>query len=162
MQTDREQHRLPLLKTSWGGGGRGMRVLENEADLIALVDVARREAQAAFGNDEVYLEKLVRNAAMWRCKSSATWRVMWCTCSSAIAACSGATKSGGASASALFGCSHRQHLCDCALRLARQVGYSCAGTVEFLDADTSQAYFIEVNPRIQVEHTVTEEVTGWI
>ena len=51
-----------MLKASWGGGGRGMRVLENEADLIALVDVARREAQAAFGNDEVYLEKLVRNA----------------------------------------------------------------------------------------------------
>lgn len=151
-----------MLKASWGGGGRGMRVLENEADLLALVDVARREAQAAFGNDEVYLEKLVRNARHVEVQilgdlAGNVVHLFERDCSMQRRN----QKVVERAPAPYLDEATRQHLCDCAMRLARQVGYSCAGTVEFLlDADTNQAYFIEVNPRIQVEHTVTEEVTG--
>jgi pyruvate carboxylase len=125
-----------MLKASWGGGGRGMRVIEDESDLLEQVAAARREAQAAFGNDEVYLEKLVRNARHVEVQ--------------------------------IMGDSHGQvvHLFerDCTVQRRHQkiVERACnAGTVEFLqDVDTGEFYFIEVNPRIQVEHTVTEQITG--
>jgi pyruvate carboxylase len=87
-----------MLKASWGGGGRGMRVIEDESSLLENVAAARREAQAAFGNDEVYLEKLVRNArhvevhAMLKYRSLVIHTARLCTCSSAIARCSDAIK----------------------------------------------------------------------
>ncbi len=81
-----------MLKASWGGGGRGMRVIETEVDLEAQLDVARREAGAAFGNDEVYLEKLVRRARHVKSRSWATPTATSCTSSSATAPCSAATR----------------------------------------------------------------------
>ncbi|QHS08773.1 pyruvate carboxylase [Sinimarinibacterium sp. NLF-5-8] len=151
-----------MLKASWGGGGRGMRVIESADDLAAQVDVARREALSAFGNDEVYLEKLVRRAR------HVEVQVLGDTHGNLVHLferdCSVQRRNQKvverAPAPYLTDAT-RAAICESALKLARAVNYSHAGTVEFLmDADTGHFYFIEVNPRIQVEHTVTEEVTG--
>ncbi|MCP3017660.1 pyruvate carboxylase [Cupriavidus basilensis] len=151
-----------MLKASWGGGGRGMRVLENEQDLGNSLPVARREALAAFGNDEVYVEKLVRNARHVEVQilGDAHGTVVHlferdCTVQRRN------QKVVERAPAPYLDPAGRQALCDSALKLMRAVGYTHAGTVEFLmDADSGQFYFIEVNPRIQVEHTVTEMVTG--
>ncbi|MDH4015000.1 MAG: pyruvate carboxylase [Chromatiales bacterium] len=151
-----------MLKASWGGGGRGMRVLENAADLEESLDVARREAAAAFGNDEVYVEKLVRHAR------HVEVQVLGDSAGNLVHLferdCSVQRRNQKvverAPASYLSD-SQRETLCGLALRLAAAANYVNAGTVEFLmDVDSGEFYFIEVNPRIQVEHTVTEEVTG--
>ena len=81
-----------MLKASWGGGGRGMRVIESDAQLTELLPVARREAKAGFGNDEVYLEKLVRKARHIEVQILGDTTATWCTCSSATAPCSAATR----------------------------------------------------------------------
>ncbi len=151
-----------MLKASWGGGGRGMRVVETEADLGPAMEVARREAKAAFGNDEVYLEKLVRRAR------HVEVQVIGDTHGNLVHAferdCSVQRRNQKVVERApapYLEESRRAELCGAALKLARAAKYTHAGTVEFLmDADTDDFYFIEVNPRIQVEHTVTEEVTG--
>jgi pyruvate carboxylase len=151
-----------MLKASWGGGGRGMRVIENEADLAGQLGAARREAAAAFGNDEVYLEKLVRRAR------HVEVQIMGDTHGNLVHLferdCSVQRRNQKVVERApapYLDEAGRQALCESALALGRAVGYTHAGTVEFLmDADTGRFYFIEVNPRIQVEHTVTEQVTG--
>lgn len=151
-----------MLKASWGGGGRGMRVIETEADLAPMIEVARREALAAFGNDEVYLEKLVRRAR------HVEVQILGDTHGNVVHLferdCSVQRRNQKVVERApapYLDETTRSELCESALKLARAVNYTHAGTVEFLmDADTGKFYFIEVNPRIQVEHTVTEEVTG--
>jgi pyruvate carboxylase len=151
-----------MLKASWGGGGRGMRVIETEAELPGQLEVARREAAAAFGNDEMYLEKLVRRAR------HVEVQIIGDTHGNLVHLferdCSVQRRNQKVVERApapYLTDSTRKELCESALRLGRAVGYTHAGTVEFLmDADTGQFYFIEVNPRIQVEHTVTEQVTG--
>ncbi|HEY5632447.1 MAG TPA: pyruvate carboxylase [Burkholderiaceae bacterium] len=151
-----------MLKASWGGGGRGMRVIESDEDLAANLDVARREAGAAFGNDEVYLEKLVRRAR------HVEVQILGDTHGNIVHLferdCSVQRRNQKVVERApapYLDDAGRAELCEAALSLARAVGYTHAGTVEFLiDADTGEFYFIEVNPRIQVEHTVTEQVTG--
>ncbi|KHK55801.1 pyruvate carboxylase [Ralstonia sp. A12] len=151
-----------MLKASWGGGGRGMRVLESEQDLGTSLAAARREALAAFGNDEVYVEKLVRNAR------HVEVQVLGDTHGNLVHLyerdCTVQRRNQKVVERApapYLDRASRDSLCEAALRLARAVGYSHAGTVEFLmDADSGLFYFIEVNPRIQVEHTVTEMVTG--
>ncbi len=151
-----------MLKASWGGGGRGMRVIENEVELPGQLELARREAAAAFGNDEMYLEKLVRRAR------HVEVQILGDTHGNLVHLferdCSVQRRNQKvverAPAPYLTDAT-RKELCESALRLGRAVSYTHAGTVEFLmDADTNQFYFIEVNPRIQVEHTVTEQVTG--
>ncbi|RUM96086.1 pyruvate carboxylase [Pseudaminobacter arsenicus] len=151
-----------MLKASWGGGGRGMRAIRSEADLAREVTEGKREAKAAFGKDEVYLEKLVerarhvevqllgdgqgnvvhlfeRDCSIQRRNQKVVERAPAPYLSEAL----------------------RQELCGHALKIGLETNYIGAGTVEFLqDADTGKFYFMEVNPRIQVEHTVTEEVTG--
>ena len=153
-----------MLKASWGGGGRGMRVVDERVRARRrMVATARREAKAAFGNDEVYLEKLVRARAAHRSAAAGRLRTATsCTCSSATARCSGAIRrSSSARRRRSSTTQQRRELCEQALKIGRAVQYLNAGTVEFLqDADTGKFYFIEVNPRVQVEHTVTEAVTG--
>jgi len=151
-----------MLKASWGGGGRGMRAIDSEADLVSQFDAARREAQAAFGNGEVYLERLVRRARhievqiLGDCHGNLV-HLFERDCSVQRRN----QKVVERAPAPYLDPAGRQSLCDAALRLARAVGYTHAGTVEFLmDADTGAFYFIEVNPRIQVEHTVTEQITG--
>ncbi|MFC5303449.1 pyruvate carboxylase [Azospira restricta] len=151
-----------MLKASWGGGGRGMRVIESEAELGPLMEVARREALAAFGNDEVYLEKLVRRAR------HVEVQVLGDTHGRRVHLferdCSVQRRNQKVVERApapYLDEATRAELCASALKLADAANYTHAGTVEFLmDADTGRFYFIEVNPRIQVEHTVTEQVTG--
>lgn len=151
-----------MLKASWGGGGRGMRVIESEADLQPMMEVAKREALAAFGNDEVYLEKLVRHAR------HVEVQVLGDTHGNLVHLferdCSVQRRNQKVVERApapYLDDTARAALCESALKLARAAHYTHAGTVEFLmDADTGKFYFIEVNPRIQVEHTVTEQVTG--
>ena len=151
-----------MLKASWGGGGRGMRVVEEAAQLPEMVAVARREAKAAFGNDEVYLEKLVRRARHVEVQilGDAHGNLVHlydrdCTVQRRN------QKVVERAPSVFLDAARREELCELGLRIGRAVGYLNAGTVEFLqDADTGQFHFIEVNPRIQVEHTVTEVVTG--
>jgi pyruvate carboxylase len=151
-----------MLKASWGGGGRGMRIVEQESELKELVDSARREAKAAFGNDEVYLEKLVRRARHIEVQllgdSKGNLVHLFerdCTVQRRN------QKVVERAPATFFSDEQRRDLCGQALNIGRAVSYLNAGTVEFLqDADSGQFYFIEVNPRIQVEHTVTEAVTG--
>jgi len=151
-----------MLKASWGGGGRGMRVIEGEADLRAQLPVARREAAAAFGNDEVYLEKLVRRARHVEVQLLGDQHGTLVHLFERDCSVQRRNQKVVERAPAPYlSESQRTELCEAALRLGRAVRYTHAGTVEFLmDADTSRFYFIEVNPRIQVEHTVTEMVTG--
>ncbi|MDH4987545.1 pyruvate carboxylase [Aminobacter anthyllidis] len=151
-----------MLKASWGGGGRGMRAIRSEADLAREVTEGKREAKAAFGKDEVYLEKLIERAR------HVEVQVLGDTHGNAVHLferdCSIQRRNQKVVERApapYLSEELRQELCGYALKLARDTAYIGAGTVEFLqDADTGKFYFIEVNPRIQVEHTVTEQVTG--
>ena len=151
-----------MLKASWGGGGRGMRIVENDADLIDAVAAARREAKAAFGKDEVYLEKLIRRARHIEVQ------ILGDTHGNLVHLyerdCTVQRRNQKVverAPAAFLTDAQRAELCEAALKIGRAVAYRAAGTVEFLqDADTGKFYFIEVNPRIQVEHTVTECVTG--
>jgi pyruvate carboxylase len=150
-----------MIKASAGGGGRGMRVVRDAADLPELLERARSEARKAFGDDAVFLEKLVlrpkhievqvlgdshgnlvhlfeRDCSVQRRHQKVVEYAPAWSLPQAL----------------------RQKLADDALKVARQVNYTNAGTVEFLVAADGAHYFIEVNPRIQVEHTVTEAITG--
>jgi pyruvate carboxylase len=151
-----------MLKASWGGGGRGMRAIATETELEGALAAARREALAAFGNDEVYFEKLVQRARHVEVQilGDRHGNVVHlferdCTVQRRN------QKVVERAPAPYLDDTQRQALCDSAIRLMQAVNYTHAGTVEFLmDADSGQFYFIEVNPRIQVEHTVTELITG--
>jgi pyruvate carboxylase len=151
-----------MLKASWGGGGRGMRMIDSDAELQTQLPVARREAAAAFGNDEVYLEKLVRRARHVEVQIMGDLHGQLVHLFERDCSVQRRNQKVVERAPAPYlSEAQRQALCQSALKLGSAVGYTHAGTVEFLmDADTEQFYFIEVNPRIQVEHTVTEQVTG--
>ncbi|MDP1651441.1 MAG: pyruvate carboxylase [Rhodocyclaceae bacterium] len=151
-----------MLKASWGGGGRGMRVIETEADLGPAMEMARREAAAAFGNDELYLEKLVRRARHVEVQVMGDMHGNLVHLFERDCTVQRRNQKVVERAPAPYLSEQRRaELCAAALRLAKAANYTHAGTVEFLmDADTDKFYFIEVNPRIQVEHTVTELVTG--
>ncbi len=151
-----------MLKASWGGGGRGMRVIRSEADLAKEVTEAKREAKAAFGKDEVYLEKLVERAR------HVESQILGDTHGNVVHLferdCSVQRRNQKVVERApapYLSDAQRQELAAYSLKIAKATNYIGAGTVEYLmDADTGKFYFIEVNPRIQVEHTVTEVVTG--
>ena len=151
-----------MLKASWGGGGRGMRVIRDEAQLLKDVTAAKREAKAAFGKDEIYLEKLVERARHVEVqilgdRHGNIVHLFERDCSVQRRH----QKVVERAPAPYLSDAQRAELCDYAIKIAKATHYVCAGTVEFLmDADTGQFYFIEVNPRIQVEHTVTEVVTG--
>ncbi|MGN6545992.1 MAG: pyruvate carboxylase, partial [Aureliella sp.] len=151
-----------MLKAAKGGGGRGMRVVESEAALAGALETAQRESLNAFGSDEVFVEKLVRNARHIEVqilgdKHGQLIHLFERDCSvqrrhQKVVELAPAPNLDPRVAKDLH---------EAALAIGRYVGYEAAGTVEFLvDADSGKFYFIEVNPRIQVEHTVTEEVTG--
>lgn len=151
-----------MLKASWGGGGRGMRIIESEDELEGQVKTARREAAAAFGNDEVYLEKLVRNARHVEVQIIGDQAGNVVHLFERDCTVQRRNQKVVERAPALYLTDEtRAELCNSAIRLAKAANYANAGTVEYLmDAETGRFYFIEVNPRIQVEHTVTEVVTG--
>ena len=151
-----------MLKAAKGGGGRGMRMIDSADQLPAALEQAQREAKNAFGSDEVFIEKLVKRARHIEVQ------ILGDTAGNLIHLherdCSVQRRHQKVVELAPAPNLDRrlaQKLHESALAIGNQVGYSNAGTVEFLlDVDSGDYYFIEVNPRIQVEHTVTEEVTG--
>ncbi|MGD9604099.1 MAG: biotin carboxylase N-terminal domain-containing protein, partial [Gammaproteobacteria bacterium] len=151
-----------MLKASWGGGGRGMRVIEDAASLNELVTVGRREAEQAFGNGEVYLEKLIRRARHVEVQVIGDRHGNLVHLFDRDCTVQRRNQKVVERAPSMFlSDAQRAEVCEAAVRLCRAAGYYNAGTVEFLqNADTGDIYFIEVNPRIQVEHTVTESITG--
>ena len=151
-----------MVKASWGGGGRGMRMIERAGDLAEQVAAARRESMAAFGSDEVFLEKLVRRARHVEVQLIGDSRGNVVHLFERDCSMQRRNQKVVERAPAPYlEPDARDGLCNAAVRLARAAGYENAGTAEFLlDTDTAMPWFIEVNPRIQVEHTVTEEVTG--
>ena len=151
-----------IIKAAFGGGGRGMRVVTKPGDLADLLDEAQGEAGRAFGNSAVFLERYIPRAKHIEVQILGD-------------------KHGNVVHLHERDCSvQRRHqkvieiapsihldkkvqveLCDAAVKLCKEIGYDNAGTVDFLyDQDTKEWFFIEMNPRIQVEHTVTEVITG--
>jgi pyruvate carboxylase len=151
-----------MIKASFGGGGRGMRVVQDAGELPGKLEEARREAGSAFGRPEVFLERYIARAKhievqilgdghgtlvhLWERDCSVQRRHQ---------------KVVEVAPSIDLPDALRIRICESAATLCRSVGYRSAGTVEFLlDLDRNEFFFIEVNPRIQVEHTVTEVITG--
>ena len=151
-----------MLKASWGGGGRGMRPIEDEAGLVEAVHSGKREARAAFGRDEVYLEKLIRRARHVEVQLLGdSWGNLVHLYERDCSVQRRNQKVIERAPAPYLDEATRCALSAAALRIGRATGYVGAGTVEFLlDEESGAYYFIEANPRIQVEHTVTEMVTG--
>ena len=151
-----------IIKAAFGGGGRGMRVVQDPKDLKPLLDEAQGEAERAFGNPAVFLERYIGRAKHIEVqvlgdKEGNVVHLHERDCSVQrrhqkvieIAPSIGLPET------------VREGLCRAAVEIAQAIGYYSAGTVEFLlDLDTHEWFFIEMNPRIQVEHTVTEVITG--
>ena len=151
-----------MIKASFGGGGRGMRIVRGRSELATRLLEAQREAASAFGRSEVFLERYITKAKhievqilgdahgslvhLWERDCSVQRRHQ---------------KVVEVAPAINLPQELRERMCEAAARMCRRVGYQGAGTVEFLlDTERGDFYFIEVNPRIQVEHTVTEVVTG--
>jgi pyruvate carboxylase len=151
-----------IVKAAMGGGGRGMRIVQDEAALEARLEEAQGEAKSAFGDASVFLEKYLPRARHLEVQILAdghgnVLHLFERDCSVQRRY----QKVVEVAPAANLPASVRMELCEAALRIARKARYCNAGTVEFLyDVDSGKWYFIEVNPRIQVEHTVTEMVTG--
>lgn len=156
-----EQHGYPLMiKAALGGGGRGMRVVQTASDLASAYERAKSEAKAAFGSDEVYVEKCILNpkhieVQILGDKHGNLVHLYERDCSIQRRH----QKVVEIAPSNSISVELRNRICDAAVKLMENVSYINAGTVEFLVAG-DEFYFIEVNPRIQVEHTITEMVTG--
>jgi acetyl-CoA carboxylase biotin carboxylase subunit len=150
-----------LVKAAAGGGGMGIRVVRSWAELEAAIPLARREAQAAFGDGTLYLERLIERTRHIEVQLLADGH------GHAIhlgeRECSiqrRHQKLIEEAPSRALDPAQRRRICRAAVRVAQAVGYVGAGTVEFLLDPKGSFYFLEVNPRLQVEHTVTEAVTG--
>ena len=151
-----------IIKAAFGGGGRGMRVVAKPGELAALLDEAQGEAGRAFGNPAVFLERYIPRAKHIEVQilGDQHGRVVHLherDCSVQRRH----QKVIEIAPSVDLDRRVRAELCEAAVRLCHEIKYDNAGTVEFLyDLDTMEWFFIEMNPRIQVEHTVTEVVTG--
>jgi len=150
-----------MIKAAAGGGGMGIRAAKSRAELEATIPSARREAQSAFGDGTVYLERMVEGARHIEVQllGDAQGHVIHLgerECSIQRRH----QKLIEESPSRAVNEELRQRICGAAEAIGRAVGYVGAGTVEFLLDDEGCFYFLEVNPRLQVEHTVTEAVTG--
>ncbi|EPY2277033.1 pyruvate carboxylase [Clostridium sporogenes] len=150
-----------MLKAAAGGGGRGMRIVRTEEELISSFKSAKNEAKKAFGIDDIFIEKYLENPKHIEVQilgdkhgnivhlherdcsiQRRHQKVIEFTPAFALPK------------------EKREEICSDALKIARTVGYRSAGTLEFLVDTSGHHYFIEMNPRIQVEHTVTEMITG--
>ncbi len=151
-----------IIKAAFGGGGRGMRVVHKAGDLDSLLDEAQGEAERAFGNPAVFLEKYIPRAKHIEVqvlgdRHGNVLHLHERDCSVQRRH----QKVVEIAPSVHLDDRVRHELCDASARIAKEIGYDNAGTIEFLyDLDTKDWFFIEMNPRIQVEHTVTEQITG--
>ncbi|HMJ66617.1 MAG TPA: biotin carboxylase N-terminal domain-containing protein, partial [Candidatus Binatia bacterium] len=151
-----------IIKAAFGGGGRGMRVVNKSGELPHLLEEARNEAERAFGNPAVFLERYIPRAKHIEVQvlgdhHGEVLHLHERDCSVQRRH----QKVVEIAPSVSIDEKVRRDLCDAAVRMAREVNYDNAGTIEFLyDLDRNEWFFIEMNPRIQVEHTVTEVITG--
>jgi propionyl-CoA carboxylase alpha chain len=151
-----------LVKAAAGGGGKGMRVVESEADLAEAVAAAQREAKGAFGDDRVFLERYVPRARHIEIQILGDEHGNLIHLGERECSIQRRHQKVIEEApSPVIDDAQRTAMGESALKLARTLGYRSAGTVEFLyDEDRREFSFLEVNTRLQVEHPVTEEVTG--
>lgn len=151
-----------IIKAAFGGGGRGMRVVQKEEELDSLLDQAQNEAENAFGNPAVFLERFVGRA------KHIEVQILGDTHGNIVHLherdCSVQRRHQKVieiAPSVDLDVQVRNELCEAGVKISESIGYNNAGTAEFLyDLDSNEWYFIEMNPRIQVEHTVTEIITG--
>jgi len=150
-----------MIKASAGGGGRGMRIAQNEKELVKFLRMAQSEAKAAFGNDDVYMEKYVARPRHieFQILADGHGNIIHLgdrDCSIQRRHQKLIEESPSPSISA----DKRKEMGEVAVRAAQAVGYTSAGTIEFLVEPDGSYYFMEMNTRVQVEHPVTEMVTG--
>jgi pyruvate carboxylase len=151
-----------IIKAAFGGGGRGMRVVNKEEDLKPMLEEAQGEAERAFGNSAVFLERYIGRAKHLEVQvlgdrhgNVVHLHERDCSVQRRYQKVVEVAPSIGLPQKVV------DDLCHAGVELARNIGYDNAGTVEFLlDQETKEWFFIEMNPRIQVEHTVTEQITG--
>lgn len=150
-----------LLKAAAGGGGMGIRAARSQAELEAAIPLARREAESAFGDGNLYLERLIEHTRHIEVQLLADGHghiihlgERECSIQRRH------QKLVEEAPSRALGPALKRRICRAAVRIARAAGYVGAGTVEFLLDQEGNFYFLEVNPRLQVEHTVTEAITG--
>lgn len=150
-----------LIKASAGGGGRGIRIAHDAEELAREFPLAQREAQAAFGSGAVYLERFIRQARHIEVQVLGDGQHAVHLFERECSLQRRRQKVFEEAPSPALSEAQRAALCESAVRLARQIGYRGAGTLEYLfDAVSGEFFFIEMNTRIQVEHPVTEMVTG--
>ncbi|GCB00295.1 MULTISPECIES: pyruvate carboxylase [Mycolicibacterium] len=157
-----EHMQFPLfVKAVAGGGGRGMRRVADPADLREAIEAASREADSAFGDPTVFLEQAVVNPRHIEVQILAdTYGNVMHLFERDCSVQRRHQKVIELAPAPNLDPELRTRMCADAVAFARQIGYTCAGTVEFLVDERGQHVFIEMNPRIQVEHTVTEEITA--
>ncbi len=157
-----EEYGYPIIiKAVNGGGGRGMRVVHNAEEVLTAYDLAKSEAKKAFGNDEIYLEKYLCNPKHIEVQILGDMHgnivhLFERDCSVQRRH----QKLVEIAPAFALPLEQRKAICDAAVKLMKNVDYVSAGTVEFLATPDGKFYFIEVNPRIQVEHTITEQITS--
>jgi acetyl-CoA carboxylase biotin carboxylase subunit len=151
-----------VVKATAGGGGRGIRVVYDEEELVRVLKIAQAEAAASFGNADVYIEKFIREMRHIEVQVLADENGNCIHLGERE--CSIQTvrhqKVVEEALSASIRPAMRRRIGDAAVKAARAVGYANAGTVEFIYTPQNEFYFMEMNTRIQVEHPVTEAVTG--
>src|SRR5699024_2241586 len=156
-----KDHGYPIIiKATLGGGGRGMRIVNNESELSESYDRAKSEAKSAFGNDEIYVEKFIEDPKHIEVqvigdKHGNIVHLFERDCSVQRRH----QKVVEVAPSINLDEQLRNEINNAAVQLMKNIEYVNAGTVEFL-VSKNKFYFIEVNPRIQVEHTITEMITG--
>lgn len=151
-----------MMKATAGGGGKGMRVVWKEEDVIELYDAIQREAAAAFGNDGVYMEKFVEEPRHIEIQIAGDQYGKACHMSERDCSIQRRhQKLVEETPSPFMTPALRKAMGEAAIQAALAVGYEGVGTVEFLVDKHRNFYFMEMNTRIQVEHTITEEVIGW-
>ncbi len=151
-----------LLKASAGGGGKGMRTVSKESDFLSALNEVRREAKNVFGDDRVIIEKYIESGRHIEVQilGDNTGKILHlfereCTIQRRYQKIIEETPS------KILDNQLRKQMVDCAIQIGKKLGYKSLGTVEFIyDNKTKNFFFLEVNTRIQVEHPVTEEITG--
>lgn len=156
-----QKYGFPLIiKASHGGGGRGMRIVRTAEALEDAYYRAKSEAKTAFGNEEVYVERLLESAKHIEVQILGDLKGNLVHLYERDCSVQRRHQKVVEVAPSLLPAKLRKEICDAAARLMKNVGYYSAGTVEFLVCPDGSFYFLEVNPRIQVEHTITELITG--
>jgi pyruvate carboxylase len=155
-----KKYGLPvMIKASAGGGGRGIRKVDSEDGLIAQIQLARQEAQSTFNDDSIYLEKCLSNPKHIEVQILGDSHGNVIHLGTRNCSIQRRHQKLIELAPSLLPADKEQQICQAALKAGKEIGYVNSGTVEFLVDENNNYYFLELNTRLQVEHTVTEMVT---